>query len=104
MSELIGQVAKTVPLILQVFGVLILLYYNALFLRRSRKEYGGLKKSFVDIAAARASMSDEELRKADADVALRTFPLAQFLYRTYRNSMVGVAITLIGVITSVLRT
>jgi hypothetical protein len=87
--------------VLEVIGVLILLYFNGLFIQKSRKEYGSLKKAFVDIAAARASMSDEEFRKADADDALRTFPLAQFLCRTYRNSLIGVAITLIGVVVSV---
>jgi hypothetical protein len=88
--------------VLQGIGIATLLYFNSLFIQRSRKKYGNLKKAFVDIAAARLMMNDKELEKANADAALRTFPLAQFLYRTYRNSLIAVAITMIGLVLSVM--
>lgn len=99
--ETLIQGARFVPLILQLVGVLILLVSNALFYRNSRK-YGGLKKAFVEYAATRFAMTDEELEKADPDEVLKTFPLAGVLYRNYRNSIIGVSITLIGVVTSFL--
>ena len=99
MSEIVVQAARFVAAILQLAGVLVLLLSNTLFCLRYRK-HGSMKKGFVGLAFMRFAMTDEELEKTDAAKALDMYPLAKLLYENWRDSMIGVFITLAGVVIS----
>jgi hypothetical protein len=85
--------------ILQLLGAAIVFGSNVWFYQKARTgKYRNVKKKFVEITATRWAMTEKELEEADADEALRKFPLADLLYRNYRDTVVGIILTLIGVI------
>jgi hypothetical protein len=101
MSDSIILLAKLVGYIFQLIGVSVLLTSNALFYFQAKKQgYGSVKKAFVNHVGAQFAYSHEELQKADADEAIQKFPLAGLLFRNYRNNVIGVIVTMLGVVIS----
>jgi hypothetical protein len=100
MNENIILAVKLFGYALQFLGVSVLLWSNASFYHKAKKEFDSVKKKFVDAATPRFGYSDEDLKKANADEALTKFPLAELLYKNYRNGAVGVIITMLGVVIS----
>lgn len=92
-----NEVVTIISLTLQLIGVIFFLSNHVLFYRKARK-FGSLKKGFVDKAFPRWAMSDKQLEESDAEEALKGSPLAELLYKNYKNSVIGIVITLIGVL------
>lgn len=95
--ELIGE-------IFQATGVLIILITQAFFVRKARKKYGSIGTAFLEIQAARL-ISDEYVKKTAKDKqklkeALKLFPHAKLLYDDFKYSLIGLIITLAGLIIS----
>jgi hypothetical protein len=93
-------VIKLVGYAFQLVGVLVLLTSNTFFYRKAKKQYGSVKKAFVSYMGVRFGYGDDELKKADADEALKKFPLAELLFKNYRNNVIGVIVTMSGVVIS----
>ena len=102
--EVIVQNKRAIGAVLQVSGTLFMFGSHAWFYWRAKKRFGSLKKAFYDHSAPRWGMSEEEFEKAEPKEVFVKFPLARLLYNNYRNSFVGAALTLVGVIISLWNT
>lgn len=96
--EIIGE-------LLQAFGVAIVLVTQAFFVWKARKKYGNLGTTFLEIQAMRVYMNDEDVKETVKDKqklkeALKKFPHAKLLYDNFRYSVIGLIITLVGLIIS----
>ena len=85
--------------ILQLIGLLIILWSNLRFFYKARTgKFHSVKKEFVAKTTIQIGMDDEKLLKADADEAIKKFNIANLLYTNYRDSAIGILFTLVGVI------
>jgi len=99
MSELIFEIVLAISWILQLLGVLIILSSNVWFFYKARTgKYHSVKKEFVAKTVMQVFPDDKELAEADANELLRVFILPNLLYKNYRDSMIGVIFTTVGVI------
>lgn len=94
--EIIGE-------FLQVLGVAIVLVSQAFFIWKARKKYGSLGTAFLEIQAMRFYMDDEDVKKTVEDKqklkeALKKFPHAELLYDNFKYSLIGLIITLVGLV------
>lgn len=94
--EIIGEV-------LQIIGVVVVLVSQIFFILRVRKKYGRLGTAFLEIQATRQYMNDEKVKKTAKDKqklkeALKLFPHAELLYDNFKYSLIGLIITLVGLI------
>lgn len=94
---------ETIGEFLQAVGVAIVLVSQAFFLWKAYKKYGSLGTAFLEIQAARCYMNDEDVEKTVKDKqklkeALQNFPHASWLYDDFRYSVVGLILTLVGLI------
>ena len=98
--EIIGQ-------LLQVLGLVIVLGSQAFFAWRAHKEYGSLGTAFLEIQAMRSYMNEEQVKETVKDKqklqeALEKFPHAKLLYDDFKYSVIGLVITLVGLVISIL--
>jgi hypothetical protein len=97
--ELIRQIGLILSWILQLMGLLIVLGSNLWFFIKARKgKFHSLKKEFVAETRIQWGMDDEKLQNANADETLKLFRIANLLYGNYRDSVIGVLLTLSGVV------
>lgn len=94
--EIIGE-------FIQTLGIVIVLISQAFFVWKARKKYGSLGMAFLEIQAMRWYMNPEDAEKTSKDKqklkeALKNFPHAELLYDNFRYSVIGLIITLIGLI------
>jgi hypothetical protein len=89
---------ELISLILQVTGIIIIFINQLKFWIEARKEYKGIKRAFLDFAMMRFGVDVEKLSEDEVREYYKKFPLANWLYKNYRNSIVGALFTLIGVI------
>ncbi|MGB9760176.1 MAG: hypothetical protein ACP5H3_03805 [Candidatus Aenigmatarchaeota archaeon] len=88
-----------IGLLLQVIGTLWLLYNQYQLYSKAKKEFGSLKKLFLDVAFPRVAMDENELKKLsnkETDNCLNGYPLAKFLYEDFRDSIFALIVALIG--------
>jgi len=86
---------------LQVLGVSVVLISQVIFYSRARRKYGSLEKAFLDMAFARFGAEDETLKESNKEKTkrlLEKFPLAQLLWNDFRASVIGLTLTMIGLI------
>ena len=94
-----SEIGLILSWILQLIGLLIVLGSNLRFCYKARTgKFHSVKKEFVAKTAIQVAMDEEKLLKADADEAIRTFHIANLLYTNYRDSVIGISFTLVGVI------
>lgn len=94
-----NEIGLVLSWILQLIGLLIVLWSNLGFFYKARTgKFHSVKKEFVAKTATQFAMDDEELLKANADEAIRKFYIANLLYTNYRDSAIGILFTLVGVI------
>ena len=94
-----NEIGLILSWILQLVGLLIVLGSNLCFFYKARTgKFGSVKKEFVAKTTIQIGMDDEKLLKTDADEAIKKFHIANLLYTNYRDSMIGVLFTLVGVI------
>ncbi len=94
-----SEIGLILSWILQLIGLLIVLGSNLWFLFRARTgKFRSVKKEFVRRTDIQVGMTDGELQEARADDVIKTFTIANLLYRNYRDSVIGTLITLAGVI------
>lgn len=94
--EIIGE-------FVQILGIAIVLITQAFFIWKARKKYGSLGTAFLEIQAMRFYMNDEDVKKTVKDKkklkeALKKFPHAGLLYHDFKYSVIGLIITLMGLI------
>lgn len=94
--EIIGE-------LLQALGVAIVLVSQAFFVWKTRKKYESLGTAFLEIQAMRFYMNDEDVKKTVKDKqklkeAFEKFPHAKLLYDDFKYSVIGLIITLVGLI------
>ena len=88
---------------LQILGVVVILASQAVFVWKTRKKYGSLGTAFLEIQAMRCYMNDEQVKETVKDKqklkeALEKFPHAKLLYDDFKYSVIGLVITLVGLI------
>jgi len=95
-----------IDLLLQILGVVIVLTSQGWFLYNIRKRYGNLKRAFLEISFSRCTPSDRELEEA-TDTGLEKyyekFPLAKFIRDDFYITTLGLLVTLLGLIVSLLK-
>jgi len=102
MSELIFEIMLAISWVLQLLGVLIILSSNVWFFYKARTgKYRSIKKEFVAKTVMQVHPDDKELVEADANELLKVFILPNLLYKNYRDNMLGVVFTMVGVILGV---
>jgi len=94
--EIIGE-------FIQALGIAIVLVSQAFFVWKARKKYGSLGTAFLEIQAMRWYMNPEDVEKTSKDKqklkeALKGFPHAELLYHDFKYSVIGLIITLVGLI------
>ena len=95
----IAEILLVLSWVLQLIGLLIILRGNVSFWLEARTgKFHSVKKEFVHKTVIQILPSDKELLEADADQILKKFILPRLLYENYRDSMIGVVVTLVGVI------
>ena len=91
-----------IGLFLEIMGLVIVLFSQALFLYRSKKKWGSLPKAFLDLTALRLGYDDKKLQRlspTEAREALRKlFPFAEFLYQDFRVTVLGLAVSIFGLL------
>ena len=98
--EIIGE-------FIQALGIAIVLVSQAFFVWKARKEYGSLGTAFLEIQATKFYMNKEEVKETVKDKqklkeAFQKFPHAELLYNDFKYSVIGLVITLIGLIIAML--
>ena len=100
----VSAILNAFSVALQAGGVIVILIAQGIFYFKARKEYGpisAISKAFIDMAGARAAAGTEELRKMGSDEVrklLEKFTLARFVLEDIQVSVVGLTLTLIGLI------
>lgn len=96
---------EQIGLTLQILGVVLILGAQILFLWKLRKKWKDLKIGFLDVIATRLMPSDEELRSMSESERKRTFekfPLALWLRSNFAESIIGLLLTLVGLLVELL--
>jgi hypothetical protein len=89
--------------LLQALGVVMVLGSQAFFVRRARKKHGSLGTAFLEIQAMRVYMNPEKVKetvrnKQKLKEAFEKFPHAKLLYDDFKYTVIGLVITLVGLI------
>jgi len=90
---------KLIGLCFQVLGVTIIFGSHVRFWIKAKKEYGNIKRAFLDFAFPRYGTEDvRKLSEADVKEGYEKIPLARWLYGNYQKSFIGSLFTLVGVV------
>ena len=87
-------------LVLEGLGIIIILVSQVVFWLRVRKKWGSLEKAFLDLTAPRWGFEKSVLvmSKTEVKKVFKLFPLAKFLYDDFKYTVVGLVVSLSGIL------
>jgi len=96
-----------IGLVLEAFGIAIILGTQAVFVLKARKKYGSIGTAFLMITAMRWGMNKEKVEETVKDKqklkeALKKFPHAEWLYEDFKYSVIGLTVGLLGLLCQIL--
>ena len=96
--------SNQIALVIQIIGVAVVLIPQIHFLWSLKKKYKTLKKGCLEVAAMRWYLGGEivNMTNEEIDKLFPKFPLAQYIHSDLRISLVGLVITLAGLVIELL--
>ncbi len=88
----------------QILGIIIILMAQVIFYMRARQEYGPvmpMKKAFIHLSCAQIGPEKERIKKlnsVETEEKLKLFGIGQFLWEDMKFSLIGLILTIAGLI------
>jgi len=97
---------QNIDIFLQTLGVTIVLLSQVHFIWKGYRKWGSLKKFLLDLTCPQLGHGEEKLKKLSKEELnkdFKRFYLANWLYDDIIYSMIGLALTFLGLLISLIR-
>ena len=103
---IVNWLIQNIDIFLQTLGVVIVLLSQVHFIWKGYRKWGSLKKFLLDLTCPRLGHGKEKLKKLskeELNKEFRKFYLANWLYDDIIYSMIGLALTFLGLLISLIK-
>jgi len=94
--------SNQIALVIQIIGVAVVLIPQIHFLWSLRKKYKSLKRGCLAVTATRETHDPNKLTDEEVHEVFPKLPLAEWIYSDLKISLIGLGITLAGLVLELL--